>query len=110
RLSRQKEQEYQSIRELDQELVNTQRLISLADQEIQLRDRELARLKALPAGFASQSEMDAASQSRLQSMNAKTTLDNQVAAMRQRRGRLEAAEALVETQLEMARTNLERTE
>ena len=110
RLTKLKEQEYQAIREMEQELVNTKRLVDVATLELELQDKEVARLKSLPNGFASQSELDQAQRSRLQSMNNKVTLENQIDLMRQRRTRLEAAEQLAETQLQMARKNLERTE
>jgi multidrug efflux pump subunit AcrA (membrane-fusion protein) len=110
RLTKSKEQEYQAIREMEQELVNTKRLVDVATLELELQDKEVARLKSLPKGFASQSELDQAQRARLQSMNNKVTLENQIDLMRQRRTRLEAAEQLAETQLQMARKNLERTE
>ena len=110
RLTQQKEQEYQAIRELDQDMTNTNRLLSVAEQDVELRQREVERLKSLPEGFASPAELDAAERARLQSVNSKVTLENQLAAMRQRRNRLQAAEALAATQLEMAETNLGRTE
>lgn len=110
RLSKLKEQEYQSIRELDQEVTNTNRLIEVAEQDVELQEREIERLRSLPAGFASQTELDQAQRARLQAFNSLVGLQNELASMRQRRARLEAAEQLVETQLALARTNLERTE
>lgn len=110
RLKSRKEQEYQALRELDQEMANTERLLELAEQQVQLQEREIARLESLPSGVASLAEIDAAQRARLQAVNSRVTLENQLAAMRQRRGRLQAAEALAETQLEVAQINLERTE
>lgn len=110
RLEKQKEQEYQSIRELDQEAANTEKLIKLALQDVELQERESNRIRSLPSGVASQAEIDNVQRSRLQALNSKVTLENQLATLRQRRSRLEAAEMLVNTQLEMARTNLQRTE
>lgn len=110
RLTKLKEQEYQSIRELDQEVINTNRLIEVAEQDVQLQEREIERLRSLPAGFASQTELDQAQRARLQAFNSLVGLQNERASLQQRRARLEAAEQLVETQLELARTNLERTE
>lgn len=110
RLSKAKEQEYQAIRELEQEEVNNKRLVDVATKDVELRDREIERLKSLPSGFASQSELDQAQRSRLQALNQKVTLENQLDLLRQRRARLEAAEQLAATQLNMAKKNLERTE
>ncbi len=110
RLTKQKAQDYQAIREVDQEMANTNRLIDLAEQDVALRDRELARLKTLDRGFTSPGEIDTAERARLQAVNAKVTLENQLDSLQQRRTRLESVESSVETQLEMARTNLQRTE
>lgn len=110
RLTKQKEQEYQAVRELDQEMVNTQRLIELSKQDVEIQNRELARLSSLGAGIASQGELDKSKKALLQSENSKVSWENQLDLMRQRRSRLEAAEQLVETQLQSARTNLERAE
>ncbi len=110
RLTKQKEQEYQAVRELDQEMVNTQRLIELAKQDVELQNRELKRLTSLGAGIASQGELDKSKKALIQSENTRVNWENQLDLMRQRRTRLEAAEQFVETQLQSARTNLERAE
>lgn len=110
RLTQLKEQEYQSIRELDQELVNVNRLLEIAREDVALQEREIARLEKMPAGFASAAEIDQAQRSRLQAVNTRVGLENEADLMQRRRSRLEAAEKLVETQLRLAQSNLERTE
>jgi len=110
RLTKLKAQDYQAIRELDQELVNIDKLMEVAEQDVALQEREIARLRSLPKGYASQSELDSAQRVLLQAVNARLNLENQIATLRSRRIRLEAAESLAETQLQMARTNLQRTE
>lgn len=110
RLTKLKAQDYQAIRELDQELVNIDKLMEVAEQDVKLQEREITRLRSLPEGYASQSELDSAQRVLLQAVNARLNLENQIATLRSRRIRLEAAESLAETQLQMARTNLQRTE
>ncbi len=110
RLTRLKEQEYQSLRELDQEEVNTKRQMDLADQDIQLQQRELTRQKSLPNGFASQGDIDKASRSVLTSQQQKLNFENQIDLLKKKRVRLEASERLAATQLKSAEINLQRCE
>lgn len=110
RLTRLKEQEYQSLRELDQEEVNTQRQMDLADQDIQLQQRELTRQKSLPNGFASQGDIDKASRSVLTAQQQKLNFENQLDLLQKKRVRLEASERLAATQLKSAEINLQRCE
>lgn len=110
RLTRLKEQEYQSLQEVDQEMVNTRRLIGVAQRDVELRQQELDRLTALASGFASRAEIDQAERGVLQARQQLVTQQNQVDLMQKRRVRLEAAERLAATQLRAAEINLERTE
>jgi multidrug efflux pump subunit AcrA (membrane-fusion protein) len=110
RLTRLKEQEYQSLQEVDQEMVNTKRLIVVAERDVELRQQELDRLTALASGFASRAEIDQAERGVLQARQQLVTLQNQVDLMQKRRVRLEAAEKLAATELRAAEINLERTE
>lgn len=109
RLEQEKKAEYESLREIDQEITNVEKLIEVAKQDEQLRDQEIQRLGRLPQGFASDTELDQAQQSRLQSLNTRIGFENQLALLKKRRIRQETAEQRVETQLELARKNLERT-
>lgn len=110
RLTKLREQEYQAIGELVQEMVNTERSIDLAKQDVEIQEDELRRLQSLDAGFASLADLDRSKKALLQAKNALLTFQNQLDLMKQRRARLEAAEQLVQTQLELAKTNLERAE
>ncbi|MEM9826714.1 MAG: HlyD family efflux transporter periplasmic adaptor subunit [Planctomycetota bacterium] len=110
RLQRTQEQEYEALREVDQEMVNTTRLIEIAKQDIKLRQREVERQSKLPAGFASERERDDASRALLTARQQLQSLDNQMASQKARRTRLEASERLARTQLKGARVNLQRTE
>lgn len=110
RLTRQQEQAYEAIREVDQEMVNTRRLIEVADEDIELQLREVRRLESLPAGFASEGELDRARRTLLQANQQRVTLRNQLDTLEQRRVSLQASERLAATQLRSAAVNLERTE
>ncbi len=110
RLTAQRQSEYSQQQELEQEISNSERLVSVAEQDLEIQDREIKRLLDLPSGYASATELDAASRSRLASVNTVTTLQNQLDLLRTRRTRIELAEKLAISQLEQAKVNLARTE
>ncbi len=110
RLTRLQEQEYQTLRELDQEELNAKRQMELADQDMKLQERELARRKSLPSGFASQAEIDQANRAVLTAQQGKLGFENQLDLIKKRRVRLEASERLAATQLKGAEVNLQRAE
>jgi multidrug efflux pump subunit AcrA (membrane-fusion protein) len=110
RLSRMREQDYEALKEVDQEIENANMSLSVAKQDITLAEREVARLKSLPKGFVSEGEIDMAQKSLLQSTQNRIAIDNQKNLLAARRGRLEAAERLATTQLETAKINLQRCE
>ncbi|WP_372718847.1 efflux RND transporter periplasmic adaptor subunit [Novipirellula sp.] len=110
RLTRLKEQEYEALGEVDQEMANTKRLIEVAIQDETLQQREVQRLQSLPGGFASEGEIDKAKRAVLQSTQQRVGYENQLDLLRKRRARLEASERLASAQLNTANVNLERTE
>jgi multidrug efflux pump subunit AcrA (membrane-fusion protein) len=110
RLTRLQEQEYQALGEIDQEMVNTKRLIEVAKDDVELQQREVDRQQALPAGFASRAEIDQANRALLAAKQQLVTSENQLDLLRKRRVRLEASERLAVTQLKLAQINLQRTE
>jgi len=110
RLTRLLEQEQQSIKELDQEVENSKRLIDVAEQDVELQQKEVDRLAAMPEGFASRAEVDQANRALLAATQQLVTVKNQYDLLNQRRIRLEASLKLAETQLRVAELNLERTE
>lgn len=110
RLMRLVEQEQQSIKELDQELQNTNRLIDVATKDVELQQKEVNRLAAMPEGFASRAEVDQANRALLSATQQLVTVENQYDLLNQRRVRLQASLKLAETQLRAAELNLERTE
>jgi multidrug efflux pump subunit AcrA (membrane-fusion protein) len=108
RLTALRESEYAQQKELDQEVANGQRLLELAQQDVELQEKELARLQQLPEGFASATELDQSRRSLLNSSNQKLTIQNQLQTLETRRTRILLAEQLAATQLGLAKVNLAR--
>ena len=110
RLTGAREQDYEALKEVDQELANTASTLEIAQQDIDLTQREVDRLRSLPAGFVSEGELDRAQKAVLVARQSLNAVNNQMSLLRARRGRLEASERLATTQLETAKINLERCE
>ncbi|MGB7327462.1 MAG: HlyD family efflux transporter periplasmic adaptor subunit [Rubripirellula sp.] len=110
RLTRMKEQDYQALREVDQEMTNAKRSIEVAKQDLALQQKEVDRQNAMPAGYASRAEIDQANRALLASRQQLVNFENQFDLLTQRRIRLESSERLADTQLRGAETNLARTE
>jgi len=110
RLSQQKDQEYQRLQELDQEMLNSQKLIDVAQQDVKIQEREISRLESLPLGFASRTEIDQANRALLAATQQLVSLENQLKIQRKQRTRIESAEKLAATQLQAAEVNLRRTD
>ena len=110
RLAKMLEQDYASLRELDQEQANIQKSVEVVLDELELHDAEIARLMQLREGIVSETELDAAKRARLASVNQQVALQNQLDLSQRRRTRLEAAEKLAQTQLEKAKLDLSRCE
>jgi|GEM_PF-229292 len=110
RLTRMREQDYEAIKEVDQEIDNSNMSLGIAKQDITLAEREVSRLKSLPKGFVSEGEVDISQKALLQSTQNRIAIENQKNLLAARRGKLEAAERLATTQLETARINLQRCE
>jgi multidrug resistance efflux pump len=108
RLAKMREQDYASLRELDQEEANIQKSLDVAIDELKLHDAELLRLTQLREGIVSDTELDAARRARLASLNQQVSIQNQLDLAKKRRARLEAAEKLAETQLRKAQLDLSR--
>ncbi len=110
RLQLSQQQEYEQIREADQEVTNTRKLVELAETDIELANREVRRLESLPQNFASRGELDQARRAALAAEQTRVSLQNQIDLLLKRKARLEAAERLAGTQLKAAQTNRQRTE
>lgn len=110
RLQQMLEQEQASLKELDQEVANTKRMIEVNKEELGLYDANLKRLQSLRGGVASQAEIDDVRRARLVAVNASTTLANQLQTIDTRRTRLNLAQKLATNQLEQSKLNLSRCE
>lgn len=110
RLTRMKEQDYQAIREVDQEMENAKRSIEVAKKDLALQQKEVDRQNAMPKGFSSRAEIDQANRALLAARQQLVGYENQLDLLAQRRIRLETSERLAQTQLKAAEINLQRTE
>jgi len=109
RLTRQREEAYRALGEVDQEMANTRRSIEVAQKDVQLQEKEVERFSRLKQ-YASQSELDRARSTLLQASQQLINLENQLELLKSRRSRLEASEQLAATQLRSAELNLSRCE
>ncbi len=109
RLAALRDSEYAQQKELDQELSNAKKSLTLAEEDLSLQEKEIKRLETLPNGFASATEMDQSRRQRITSANQRLTIQNQLQMIETRRTRIQLAERLAATQLEQAKVNLDRT-
>lgn len=99
------------IKELDDEMKNTDNLIKLAEEERDLQVAELTREKDLyEKGVNTQAAVDQAQRGVLQAKNSLVTLENQKRLLITRKARLESGERLTSIRLDQAKVDLERTE
>lgn len=110
RLTQRLEQEKVSVGENAQEQANIARLVEVAEAQYALAEADFERTNKLGQNFASQSELGNAKQSVLTAMNQKVTLENQLRTVRTRGQWLERGIRMVETELELSRLNLQRTQ
>ena len=109
RYQTQLEQSQSSINELDVESKNTELLVRLAEEDVELNRAEVYRLKNLNVGAVAVSDLDQAKRAELASRNALQTLNNQLQLLRARQNRLASTEKLAQTELEQAQLDLTRT-
>ena len=102
-------QEYQALREIDQEKINTGRSIDIARQDLALQQKEVDRQNQLRNGFTSPAERDKAQRALLAATQQLVTLENQLSLLDERRLKLQASERLATTQLLKARKDVSRT-
>lgn len=110
RLTQVKKQEYQALKEVDQERDNTKRSIEIAKEDMALQQKEVDRQVQLGDGFTSTAERDKARRALLAARQQLVTLENQLNLLVERRQRIVVSEQLAETQLKKARNDLKRTE
>lgn len=110
RLEKELTQSGLAIEEVDEELTQNAASIDLARRQLELSQREVARLQGLKAGkIVTESEHDRAVRDELTATNALTTLEGQKRVFTKRRSRLVEAQALAATLLEKAKLDLSRT-
>jgi hypothetical protein len=110
RLTKERAQADATLQEIDLELQNTESLIALAQEDVNLQQRELQRQLQLRGAAVSPSAIDQARRAELAARNALQTLENQKRLLQTRRTTNEIARDLVEVRLEKAQLDLDRTE
>jgi len=101
------------VAELEVERQNTEKLKTLAEQELQLQQRELARIEKVAQAqrnAVTQTERDAARRAVLAAQRQLTDLDNQLLMFATRRTRLERAADLAKAKRDQVQLALDRTE
>jgi len=109
RLGEELEQADVMIDELKVEIENTETLIGVAEQELQLQQNELDReLKLMARGASTDAALDQAKRGVLQATNSSMTLKNQLNLLKTRSARLESGKTLTRIRLEQAEVDLQR--
>ena len=100
-----------SRRELEVEIENTESLVKLAEQQLELEENNYRRQRSAHAGGAgSDSELDAAAQSKLQAQNGLATLSSQLRLLKERLNRVEAEREHASLRMEKADLDRQRAE
>ncbi len=111
RLTQSETETKQNIEELILEIANTEKLIELAADDLELRNSQLARQRRLAkSNVGTKADLENAQRAQLQSLNAKATLENQKRLLTKRKARLETVKELAGIQLARAKLDLDRTE
>lgn len=109
RLEKRIDQEQASIAETKLDIQNSDKLIQVAQEQMDLASRELARFENMKAGLTSGSELDTARRTQLTAQNQLVTLKNQRSSSQKRLERMQLSVELVQTELEQAKLNFNRT-
>ncbi|MCA9264277.1 MAG: HlyD family efflux transporter periplasmic adaptor subunit [Planctomycetales bacterium] len=111
RLVKERAQAEANLKELETTEANTERLIALADEDLELQLREVERLGRLVRdGTVAASQFDSAQRLAVSAKNARETLTNRRRLFETQRDGLESAIQLVDARLAKARLDRERTE
>jgi len=98
------------IEEVQEELLQNDESIGLAQRQVAIAQREVTRLEALKANrVVTESEHDRALRDELTAINTLTQLKGQQRVLEKRKNRLAEGRLLAETQLEKVRIDLART-
>jgi multidrug efflux pump subunit AcrA (membrane-fusion protein) len=99
-----------ALQELDVEVSDTRSLLELAEVDLELQEDELQRRKDVAMkGVITETDLDTAKRSVIQSRTNLLNLKSQLNLLNTRRARLQSAEKLIQVQLEQAKINLART-
>ncbi len=110
RLEREVRQAALAIEEVDEEIKQNAESLALAQRQVELARREVARLDTLKAGrIVTESEHERAVRDELTASNALSGFDGQRRVLAKRRNRLIEAKSLAGTNLERAQLDLART-
>ena len=110
RLEKELEQSKENINELDVQIKNTEALIRIAHDTLEIQDRELGRIaKLAQKHYLTESSLDTERLSRLSAENSLVMQENQLRLFHAERNRLESARDLVTVGLEKAKLDLKRT-
>ena len=111
RLTQEETQAEVNIAELDIEIANTRELLGVADEQVMLRKRDMARLVDLTKREAvTDAQIDESRSNELTARNAQLSLKHRITVYATRKNRLKVAKQLVATQLKRAKLDLSRTE
>ena len=100
-----------SVEELELEYQNTQKLIALANEDLQLQRKELDRILLLNRrNVATESDLDTARRNELASRNNMQTLQNQKLLLNKKGARVISERRQIAAELSKAKLDLSRTE
>ena len=110
RLENEYDQAEANLQELAVQISNTSELLKLAEDQVEIEVKEVARLAGLvDTGVITDSALDRAKQVELTARNAMVQANNELQLLKTRQKRLQSAKQLVATQQERAQLDLERT-
>jgi multidrug efflux pump subunit AcrA (membrane-fusion protein) len=110
RLTMELEQAKVLLEELDVEIAETDELVQLAVEDVEIQSRELARVRGLTSEqVVTETRGDQAARAELAARNALTKVRSQFRLLQTRRSRLVHARELASTQLAKAQLDLQRT-
>ena len=110
RLEKEVEQAKTAMREVEVQSTNTESLLKLAQDSLELQTRELKRLEKLQKkNVVTESELDEERRNELTARDAVVKLENQLRVYATQRDRFESAMELAQVQLERAKHDLSKT-
>ncbi len=109
RLDAELQQALQEIKAVSVDLTNTEALLELAEEDVQLQKNQLQRMQSLfNRKTANEAELETAMKQELTARNTRQTLNNQLSTLAQQKITKEKTETLVRVQLKRANDDLQR--